>query len=182
VLRLPDGTPLEFEFLDNSNVFERHTQPFIKNLKLLGVNARIRVVDAAQYKQRLEDFDFDIVHDVLVMGWNPGEELRAYFSSKTADVPGSRNLAGVSNPAVDALVEKALQAQTREDLILCCRALDRVLRAQRYWIPHWYNPVHRIAYWDLFGRPERTPKFDTGVLWTWWWDDEKARKMNFTGR
>ncbi len=182
VLRLPDGTPLEFEFLDNSNVFERHTQPFIKNLKLLGVTARIRIVDAAQYKKRLEDFDFDVVHDVMMMAWNPGEELRAYFSSKTANVNGSRNLAGISHPAVDALVDKALQANSREELVVCCRALDRALRSQRYWVPHWYNPVHRYAYWDLFGQPEHPPKFDTGVLWTWWWDDEKARKINFTGR
>lgn len=182
VLRLPDGTPLEFEFLDNSNVFERHTQPFIKNLKLLGVTARIRIVDAAQYKKRLEDFDFDVVHDVMMMAWNPGEELRAYFSSKTANVNGSRNLAGISHPAVDALVDKAQQANSREELVACCRALDRALRSQRYWVPHWYNPVHRYAYWDLFGQPERPPKFDTGVLWTWWWDEEKARKINFTGR
>jgi microcin C transport system substrate-binding protein len=182
VLRLPDGMPIEFEFLDNSNVFERHTQPFIKNLKLLGVTARIRIVDAAQYKKRLEDFDFDIVHDVMLMAWNPGEELRAYFSSKTANVNGTRNLAGISNPAVDALVDKAQQAETREELVTCCRALDRALRSQHYWIPHWYNPVHRYAYWDLFGQPERQPKFDTGVLWTWWYDEDKAKKINFTGR
>jgi len=117
-----------------------------------------------------------------MMSWNPGEELRAYFSSKTANVPGSRNLPGVSNPAIDSLVEKALQAQTREELVTCSRALDRALRAQRYWVPHWYNPVHRFAYWDLFGQPERPPKFDTGVLWTWWWDEDKAKKINFTGR
>jgi microcin C transport system substrate-binding protein len=182
VLHLPDGRPLEFEFLDNSNVFERHTQPFIKNLKLLGVTARIRVVDAAQYKKRLEDFDFDIVHDVLLMAWNPGEELRAYFSSKTATVNGSRNLCGIADPIADALIEKALVATTREELVATCRALDRVLRAGRYWVPHWYNPVHRVAYWDLFGRPERPPKFDTGILWTWWWDEERAKKINFTGR
>jgi len=182
VLYQPDGTPLEFEFLDNSNVFERHTQPFIKNLKLLGVNARIRIVDAAQYKKRLEDFDFDIVHDVMLMGWNPGEELRAYFSSTTANVNGSRNLAGVADPVVDALIEKALVAASREELVVACRALDRVLRANRYWVPHWYNPVHRVAYWDLFGQPERAPRFDTGILWTWWWDEDKARKINFTGR
>lgn len=181
-LLLPDGTPLEFEFLDNSNVFERHTQPFIKNLKLLGVTARIRIVDAAQYKKRIDDFDFDVVHDVMMMSWNPGEELHAYFSSKTANVNGSRNLAGVSSPAIDALLDKAMQAQTRESLVACCRALDRALRAQRYWVPHWYNPVHRVAYWDLFGQPERAPKFDTGVLSTWWWDEARAKKINFTGR
>ncbi len=182
LLRLADGTPLEFEFLDNSNVFERHTQPFIKNLKLLGVTARLRIVDAAQYKKRIDDFDFDVVHDVMLMSWNPGEELRAYFSSKTANLSGSRNLAGIANPAIDALVDRALQAQTREELVVSCKALDRALRSQRYWIPHWYNPVSRLAYWDLFGRPERPPKFDTGVLSTWWWDEDKARKINFTGR
>ncbi len=182
VLYLPDGAPLEIEFLDFSNTFERHTQPFIKNLKLLGVNGRIRVVDAAQYKQRLEDFDFDIVHDVLMMAWSPGEELRSYFSSKTANIHGSRNLAGVNDPVADALIDKALVATTRDELVTTCRALDRVLRAGRYWIPHWYNPVHRIAYWDIFGRPERAPRFDTGIVSTWWFDDEKAKKINFTGR
>ena len=181
-LYLPDGAPLEFEFLDNSNVFERHTQPFIKNLKLLGVTARLRIVDAAQYKKRLEDFDFDVVHDVLMMAWNPGEELRAYFSSATANVNGSRNLPGISHPAIDSLVDHALTATTREELVTCCRALDRVLRSQRYWVPHWYNPVHRYAYWDLFDKPENAPRFDTGVLWTWSWNEEKARKINFKGR
>ena len=182
VLLLPDGKPLEIEFLDFSNTFERHTLPFIKNLKLLGIEARIRTVDAAQYKQRLEKFDFDIVHDVLLMAYSPGEELRAYFSSKTANVNGSRNLAGVSDAATDALLDKALLATSREELVSVCRALDRVLRAGRFWIPHWYNPVHRIAYWDLFGRPERSPRYDTGILATWWWDEEKARKNKPTGR
>jgi microcin C transport system substrate-binding protein len=182
VLRLPDGQPLEFEFLDFSGMFERHTQPFVKNLKLLGVNARIRVVDAAQYKQRLEDFDFDIVHDVLVMAYSPGDELRNYFGSEAAKVHGSRNLAGVSDPVVDILVDKALVASSREELVTTCRALDRVLRAGRYWVPHWYNPVHRVVYWDVFGRPERAPRFDVGVVSTWWWDEDKARKIKFTGR
>jgi len=181
-LRLPDGSPLEFEFLDYSSLFERHTQPFIKNLSLLGVNARQRIVDAAQFKQRLDSFDFDVVVDNLVMGWSPGEELRAYFSSRVAHVDGSRNFTGISDPVVDALIEKALTAATREELVTICRALDRVLRAGHYWVPHWYNPVHRIAHWDLFGRPERPPHFDPGVASTWWWDEEKARKINFTGR
>ncbi len=179
VLLLPDGKPLEFEFLDFSSLFERHTQPFIKNMKLLGVNARLRVVDAAQFKQRLETFDFDVVVDNLQMSWSPGEELRNYFSSKVAQVNGSRNFTGVSDPVLDALVEKALVATTREELVTICQALDRVLRAGHYWVPHWYNPVHRIAHWDLFGRPERAPRFDPGVSSTWWWDEDKARKINW---
>ncbi|MGA8171484.1 MAG: extracellular solute-binding protein [Methylocystis sp.] len=182
VLLLPDGTPLEFEILDYSNLFERLAQPFIKNLKLLGVNARERIVDAAQFKQRLDSFDFDVVVDNLMMSWSPGEELRAYFSSRVAQQNGSRNLRGVSDPVVDELIDKALVATTRDELVTICRALDRVLRAGHYWVPHWYNPVHRIAHWDVFGHPERAPRFDTGVLSTWWWDEEKARKINFTGR
>lgn len=182
VLRLPDGRPLEFEFLDYSNLFDRHTQPFIKNLKLLGVSARLRVVDAAQFKQRLENFDFDVVVDNLLMRWSPGEELSNYFSSKVANVNASRNLGGVADPVIDALIEKVLVATTREQLVTLCRALDRVLRANHYFVPHWYNPVHRLVFWDAFGRPERPPRFDTGVDSTWWWDEVKARQINLPGR
>lgn len=182
VLYLPDGAPLEIEFLYSYNLYERHTQPFIKNLKLLGVNARMRVVDAAQYKQRLEGFDFDVVVDNLVMSHSPGEELRAYFGSEAAKFHGSRNLAGIADPVVDALVDKALLATSRAELIIICRALDRVLRAGRYWVPQWYNHADWIARWDLFDRPARTPKYEIGFVSTWWWDEEKARKINFTGR
>jgi microcin C transport system substrate-binding protein len=182
VLRLPNGKPLQIEFLYPYAMFERHTQPFIKNLKLLGIDARMRVVDAAQYKQRLEDFDFDAVVDNLVMSFSPGEELRSYFGSDAAKMHGSRNLAGVSDPVVDALVEKCLLATSRAGLITVCRALDRVLRAGRYWIPHWYSPVDRVAYWDIFDRPERMPKYEIGYVSTWWFDEDKARKINFAGR
>ncbi len=182
VLRLPDGKPLEFEFIDFSNALERHTQPFIKNLKLIGVNARIRIVDAAQFKQRLDDFDFDVMTERLRMAYSPGEELRALFGSEAAKTKGSRNVFGISDPVIDALIDKALVATSREELISICRALDRVLIANRYWVPHWYKPTHWIAHWDLFGRPEHTPRFDPGITSTWWWDEEKARKINFTGR
>ena len=181
-LLLPDGKPLEFEFLDFSSLLERHTQPFIKNLKLLGVNARMRIVDAAQFKQRLDDFDFDVVVDNLLMGWSPGEELHNYFSSNTAKVTGSRNLAGMADPVADALIDKAMVAETREELETTCRALDRVLRANFYRVFHWYNPVHRLVFWDAFGRPPTPPRFDPGVVSTWWWDAEKAKKINFPVR
>jgi microcin C transport system substrate-binding protein len=181
-LRLPDGKPLEIEFLYPYPLFERITQPFIKNLKLLGISARMRVVDAAQYKQRLEDFDFDAVVDNLVMAFSPGEELRSYFGSEAAKLHGSRNLVGISDPVVDALVEKALLANSRAELVTVCRALDRVLRAGKYWVPHWYSPVDRIAYWDIYDRPSRMPKYEVGYVSTWWFDEAKARKINFTGR
>jgi microcin C transport system substrate-binding protein len=182
VLRLPDGKPLEFEFLDFSSALERHTQPYIKNLKLIGINARIRIVDAAQFKQRLDDFDFDIMTERLRMAYSPGEELRALFGSEAAKTKGSRNVFGISDPVIDALIDKALVATSREELVSICRALDRVLIAGRYWVPHWYKPTHWIAHWDLFGRPQRSPRFDPGISSTWWWDEDKARKINYQGR
>ena len=181
-LMLPDGKPIELEFLDFSSALERHTQPFIKNLKLLGIDARMRIVDAAQYQRRLEDFDFDIVTRRLSMAYSPGEELRALFGSEAANTRGSRNIGGVADPVVDALIAQALQAQTREDLVNICRALDRVLRAGRYWVPHWYKPTHWIAHWDVFGRPERSPKFNPGIVSTWWWDEARAKKIDFVGQ
>lgn len=182
VMLLPDGKPLEFEFLDRYNLFERITLPFIKNLRLLGVKANFRVIDSAQYKQRLETFDFDVTVDNLVVSHSPGEELRNYFGSEAAAFHGSHNLPGIAGKATDALIEKALNAQSRAELVTACRALDRVLRAGQYKIFHWYTPVDRIAHWDIFGRPERAPKYDVGYISTWWWDDERARKINFTGR
>ncbi len=175
ILKGPDGKPLEFEFLDFSNALERHTAPFIKNLRLLGIDARYRVVDSAQYKERLDNFDFDIFSDRLVMSQSPGEELRALFGSQTAELKGSRNRAGIADPAIDALIAKALVAQSRPELVAICRALDRVLRAERYWVAHWYKPTHWIAHWDMFGAPERAPKFDPGVASTWWRDEAKAK-------
>ena len=181
-LKGPDGKLLELEFLDFSSALERHTQPFIKNLKLLGINARMRIVDAAQYQRRLEDFDFDVITQRLSMAYSPGEELRALFGSEAAATRGSRNLTGVSDPVVDDLIRKALVATTREDLVVIARALDRVLRAGRYWTPHWYKPTHWIAHWDVFSRPAETPKFSPGIISTWWWDDEKAKKIAFVGQ
>jgi len=182
LIHLPDGQPLEFEFLDFDAGLEKVTQPFIKNLKLLGVNATQRIVDSAQYKRRLDDFDFDMISVRFVIAYSPADELRTHFSSKAAATPGTENYEGVADPVVDALIEKAMEANSRAELQMAIRALDRVLIAGRYWIPHWYAGVWRIAYWDVFGRPERAPKFDPGIGSTWWWDEEKAKSIHFSGR
>jgi microcin C transport system substrate-binding protein len=177
-LLLPDGKPFQLEFLYDEPGLEPHTQSLIRNLKQLGVDAQIRLVDAAQYKLRVDDFDFDIISQRQIMSHSPGEELRALFSSEVADVHGARNVVGVSDPVVDALIGKALVADSRDALVHICRSLDRVLRAGRYWVPHWYKPTHWIAHWDLFERPENSPRYDTGILSTWWSDAEKARRIN----
>jgi microcin C transport system substrate-binding protein len=177
----PDGQPLQLEFLYDEPGLEPHTQSLIKNLKQLGVDARIRLVDPAQYKRRMDDFDFDITTERLVMSHSPGEELRTLFGSESASVHGSRNITGIADPVVDALIAKALVATSRDELVHICRALDRVLRAGRYWVPHWYKPTHWIAVWDEYGRPAKSPRYDTGILSTWWYDSEKAKRISTSG-
>ncbi len=182
VLALPDGTPFEIEFLDFDNALQPHTAPFIKNLKLLGIEANYRMVDAAQYKRRLDDFDYDIVTSRFGLGLTPGEGMRSSFGSEAANLPGSRNVSGIANKAVDILIEKALVASTREELTFICRAIDRILRSGHYWVPMWNKPNHLIAYWEIFGHPERGPRYDMGVLSTWWYDEEKAKRIHLSGR
>ena len=175
-LLLPGGKPFEIEFLDFQQSLQPHTQPFIQNLKKLGIEARARIVDAAQYKQRTDNFDFDVVTMALGNSLTPGNGLKAVLSSEAASRPGSRNLGGIANPAVDALIDHIANAVSREDLTTACHALDRVLRSERYWIPMWFNDKDWFAYWDLFSKPDTTPKFASGAPGTWWWDEEKATK------
>jgi microcin C transport system substrate-binding protein len=107
----------------------------------------------------------------------PGDSLRSFFSSQAAKINGSQNLAGIADPAIDALIEQIIAAETRPLLVTACRALDRAIRAGRYWVPHWYLASHRIAYWDVFGWPEKKPGFARGVPETWWYDPDKAAKL-----
>jgi microcin C transport system substrate-binding protein len=171
------GEPLKIEILMFEPTFERLAAPYLKNLKLLGIDARIRMVDAAQYQQRLKDFDFDITTQRYVMRNTPGVELRSYFGSAAAQMGGSLNLAGIADPAVDALIERVIGAKSRDELNTAARALDRVLRAGHYWVPHWYKASNNVAYWDKFSRPEQKPRFDRGILDTWWYDEAKAAKL-----
>jgi len=171
------GEQLTIEFLTFEPTFERIIAPYVKNLTLLGIDARIRRVDPAQYQQRLKNFDFDVTTQRYVMRNTPGVELRSYFGSQSADLSGSLNLAGVKDPAVDALIEKVVAAKTREDMTVAARVLDRTLRAGHYWVPHWYKGSNTVAYWDKFSRPETKPKYDRGILDTWWFDEAKAKAV-----
>ena len=176
-LMLPSGEPFRIEFLDFSTALERHTQPFITNLRLLGIDASFRVVDAAQYQSRVKGFDYDVVTQLYGPDPTPGEGLRVAYGSEAAATPGSQNLTGISDPVVDALIAMALKASTRGELTVICRCLDRVLRSHSIWVPMWNNPAHWLAYWDEFGWPARAPKLDPGVLATWWHDDAKAARL-----
>ncbi|MGH6735678.1 MAG: extracellular solute-binding protein [Methyloceanibacter sp.] len=168
------GEQLKVEFLTFEPSFERIIAPYVKSLKLLGIAARIRMVDPAQYQQRLKDFDFDITTQRYVMRSTPGMELRSYFGSAAADLDGSLNLAGIKDPGVDVLIERVVAAKTRDEMTTAARALDRALRAGHYWVPHWYKASNHVAYWNKFSQPETKPKFDRGILDTWWFDEAKA--------
>lgn len=178
VVKNAKGETLDVEFLITSPTFERILGPFVQQLKAIGINASIRRVDPAQYEARVKSYDFDIVVSRFVMQLTPGIELHDYFSSVSADSQGSRNLAGIKDPVVDALIERIIGAKNRAELTTASRALDRVLRAGHYWVPHWFKASHNIAHWDKFSRPETKPRFATGVLDTWWYDPAKAAKLN----
>ncbi len=178
---LPNGERLTIEFLIDEPTFEPHHMPFIKNLATLGIDASLRVVDPVQYRARRDGFDFDITVDRFNFSSTPGDSLRSFFSSRAAAIKGSNNLAGMADPAIDALIEAIIAADTRPALVNACRALDRVIRSGRYWIPHWYKPSHWIAYWDVFGRPSRQPRYFRGIPETWWYDADKAAKIERKG-
>lgn len=171
------GQPFVIEFLIYEPSFERVIGPYVRNLKAIGIDASIRRVESAQYESRLKSFDFDVVTQRFDFGLTPGAELKSYLSSKVADVDGSFNLAGIKDPVVDALIDKVSEARTRAELIDATRALDRVLRAGNYWVPHWYKASHAIAYWNKFSRPKIKPKYARGVIDTWWYDALKAAKL-----
>lgn len=162
------GEAFTIEFLDSDGSMERHTARFIGHLKKVGIDASFRIVDPAQFQQRLQNFDFDLVVRRYSFAPYPGDELRAYFSTEAARTRGSYNVAGIADPAVDGLINDALAAADAGALITACRALDRVLRAGRYWIPQWYSGQNRIAYWNQFARPAVKPRYELGVLDTWW--------------
>lgn len=160
------GQAFEFEILLRQSGLQRVLLPFIKNLERLGIKAEIRLLDTAQYKARLDQFDYDMMTFVLSQGQAPSFEQRDYFHSDQIDVTGSQNYAGVNNPVVDAILDHVLNAGSREELVTAMRALDRVLLWHHYIVPNWHLSYHRIAYWDQFNRPEQTP-YVLGVE-NWW--------------
>jgi len=174
---LPNGEVFQIEFLVDEPSIQPHHGPYLKNLGTLGIEATLRMVDAVQYRARLEDFDFDMTIERFSMSATPGDGMRPFFTSQAAQTKGSYNLAGIANPAIDALVEKILGADNRADLTIACRAFDRVFRAGRYWVPQWYRTSHPIAYWDQFEHP-KPPRYAQGVgaPEIWWFDANKAAK------
>jgi len=171
------GEPYAVEFLADDPSFERVFLFYKPSLARLGMSVTVRTIDDVQYQNRLRDFDFDIITQAWGESLSPGNEQRGYWGSQAADRPGSFNLIGIKNPAVDALIDKVIFAKSRADLVAATKALDRVLLWNHYVVPQWtYNKV-RSARWDRFSRPDPLPKYGMAAFPTlWWWDAAKAAK------
>lgn len=167
-IRAKDGVKLVFEIADNQPEFERWALPFIKNLQRIGIKASFRVLDTAQYINRMNDFDFDMTIGGFGQSLSPGNEQRDYWTSSKADEKGSRNIIGIKNPVVDKLVDLVITAPTREDLVIRARALDRVLLWNYYVIPQYYTDLWKIAHWSKIEKPAKPAAYDPGIVDTWW--------------
>jgi microcin C transport system substrate-binding protein len=171
------GQPFFVEFLLVSPLFERIVEPYIGNLKRLGIQATLRMVDSAQYTRRLSVFDYDIVVGNFAQSNSPGNEQRDFWGSEAAGREGSQNLIGIKDPAVDKLVDHVIFAKNREELVAATHALDRVLLWNDFVVPQWYAPKVRIAYWNRYGQPETLPGLTPGFMQVWWFDKEKAAQL-----
>jgi microcin C transport system substrate-binding protein len=176
------GEILKVEFLNGNPAFDRVITPYVENLKALGIEATLNNVDPAQYTNRTRppSFDFDIITDNAQAGMEPGEEMEQLYGSSTADV-SSFNVMGLKSPAVDALIEVVKAAKTKDELIVATKALDRVLLAEKFWVPQWYKNVYTLAYYDIYAHPDPLPPYALGELAYWWYDADKAAKLKAAG-
>src|SRR5262249_26436079 len=151
---------------------------FKPSLERMGMTVNVRTVDATQYENRLRNWDFDVVVNSWAQSLSPGNEQREFWGSQAADMPGSRNIIGIKNAAIDKLIERVIFTKDREDLVAATKALDRVLLWNFYVVPQWTYPFVRSARWDRFGHPETMPKYGrSGVPSIWWWDGGRAAKV-----
>ncbi len=178
------GETLKVQFLNASPAFDRIINPFVENLRALGVDASLNDVDPAQAYQRESppSYDFDIVVGNAGNGYEPGAGLMQYYGSATADT-STFNEAGMKNPAVDALIKKAVAATTRKELDVVTLALDRVLRSTWFWVPQWYKDKYTVAYYDEYDHPpaSKMPPYALGETSFWWYDAAKAAKLKAEG-
>jgi microcin C transport system substrate-binding protein len=170
--RIKDGRTFEIEFLlQAGDSFERVVQPYAKALDRLGITLTLRPVDASQYQQLSEAYDFDMISSLFPQSLSPGNEQRDFWGSAAADQPGGRNEIGIKDPVVDEIIEKLIAAPDRATLITYCRALDRILQWSNFVVPNWHLGAVRIAYWDKFGRPDKLPEPTYGIGTSAWWID-----------
>lgn len=182
IRRNAKGEKLRVEFLNDSQSFDRVINPYVENLRALGVDAVMTKIDDAQMESRTRppEYDFDIITGNAQSSYIPGSELKQFYGSATADV-SSFNKMGLKSPAVDRLTEVVLAANSNEALITATKALDRVLRAERFWVPQWYKNAHTIAYYDMYEHPATLPPYALGELSFWWYNPEKAAALKAAG-
>jgi microcin C transport system substrate-binding protein len=171
------GEQFRIEFLGDDPTDERVTAPFMDNLRRLGIDASLRIVDRSQYVNRIQNFDFDSVTVVQAQSSSPGNEQRDFWSGRAADLPGSRNYAGIKDPVVDALVDRVIFARDHDELVASTHALDRVLLWNYYYVPQYNNPNVWLAYWNKFGIPEKQPDYTGPDTESWWIDPEKEKAL-----
>ncbi len=179
-IRVKNGTRLEFQMLLASPDFMRISEPYKNNLKKIGASLTIKVVQVAEYEERLRNFDFDMIVVNYPQSRSPGNEQRYLWGSEAADIPGTRNYMGIKNPAIDELIDKIIQATSREALVHAVQAMDRILTHQFYVVPHWYIAYDRVVYWNKFSHPKKNPSQSSilnNIIEWWWWDKEKALKL-----
>ena len=172
-----NGNRFEFEILLVSPAFERIVLPFKDNLEKLGISITVRTIDSAQYQNRLNTFDFDMIVSTFSQSLSPGNEQRGFWGSDASKTNGSRNIIGINNTIVDLFIEKIISSESREDLINATKALDRILLWNYYVIPQWHISSYRTLYWDIFDKPNIRPKYSLGTN-TWWIDLEKQKTIN----
>lgn len=176
------GETLRVELLNDSQTFDRVINPYVENLRALGVDALMTRIDNAQMESRTRppSYDFDMVGDFARSSYIPGPDLLQFYGSKTAD-QSAFNIMGLKSPAVDRLIDVLIAAGSLDDLTAATKALDRVLRAERFWVPQWYKAVHTIAYYDMYAHPQELPPYALGELDFWWYDAEKAAALQSAG-
>jgi microcin C transport system substrate-binding protein len=173
-----NGEPLQVELLVEQPSFERIMLFYKPSLERLGIVVSVRTIDSSQYENRLRQWDFDIIINSWGQSLSPGNEQRNFWGSQAADQPGSRNLVGIKNPAVDALIDRVIFAKSRAELVAATKALDRVLLWNFYVVPQWTYGKQRTARWDRFGHPDVMPQYAASAFPTiWWWDATKAAKV-----
>lgn len=171
------GQPMRIEMLLSSDSASRISLPYAKTLQRIGITMDQRLVETSTYIERLRNFDFDMTTAVWGQSLSPGNEQRNYWGSESADRPGSRNYAGIADPAIDALINEVIFAKTRDDLIAATRAMDRALLHGHYVIPQFFYPYDRLVIWDKFGRPDPLPEYSTGFPTVWWSDEQKVARI-----
>ena len=173
-----DGNQFTLEFIGNSPTDERIANPYFENLRTLGIKPSLRILDTSQYKNRVDQFDFEVTGAATIQSQSPGNEQREYWTTRAAKTNGSRNFSGISDPVIDELVEKVIAATDRQELLHNTRALDRILKWQYYAVPQWHLAKDRVAWWRKLQFEDRQPSFIGTDLYSFWINEKIERELD----